>query len=308
VVTLPERTRIGLREIRALKPGTEIWDGTVRGFGARRRRTAAVSYVVMYRTDEGRLRRYTIGRHGAPWTPDTARNEALRTLGEKVTGNDPAAAKRAKGTAETVADLCDLYWEDAESGNLVSRRRSPKKISTLLSDKSRIEKHIKPLLGSMKVTAVNLADVEAFMRDVTAGKTAGRAKTTKKRGLSNVRGAEARPAGGAIFSYAVRKGIRSANPVHGITRPADGRRERRLTEEEYRALGAALRAAEERKIWPAAVAAVRFLAVSGWRTGEALALKRSEVDLARRTVILVDSKSGRSLRPLSYPACEYCEV
>ena len=304
-----ERMRIGLREIRALKPGEEIWDGAVRGFGARRRITAAVSYVLMYRTADGRLRRYTIGRHGAPWTPDTARVEALRILGEKVKGTDPAATKQARRRADTVADLCDLYWSDAQSGDLMTRRRTPKKASTLLSDRGRIEKHIKPLLGAMKVGAVTLADVETFMRDVALGKTAARAKTGRKRGLSNVRGGwgvASRTVGllGAIFSYAMRRGMRPDNPVRGITRPADGRRERRVTDDEYRALGAALHAAEEQKVWPAAVAAVRFLALTGWRTGEALSLRRLEVDLARRTAILTDSKTGRSMRPLSNQACD----
>ena len=56
-------------------------------------------------------------------------------------------------------------------------------------------------------------------------------------------------------------------------------------------------------IWPAAVAAARFLALTGWRSGEGLALRWSEVDLERRTVILADSKTGRSMRPLSRAAC-----
>lgn len=70
------RKRIGLREVRALAEGEELWDATVVGFGARRQRSEAVAYVVMYRTREGRLRRFTIGRHGSPWTPETAREEA----------------------------------------------------------------------------------------------------------------------------------------------------------------------------------------------------------------------------------------
>ena len=65
--------RIGLREIRALAPSKTIWDAAVPGFGARRQRGAAVAYVLKFRTAEGRQRWYTIGRHGAPWTPDTAR-------------------------------------------------------------------------------------------------------------------------------------------------------------------------------------------------------------------------------------------
>src|SRR5271163_4345060 len=98
--------RIGLREVRALKPGQTKWDAAVAGFGARRQRGQAVSYVLIYRTQEGRQRWHTIGRHGAPWTPDTAREEAKRLLGVVVTGGDPAAAKSAKRGAATVADLC----------------------------------------------------------------------------------------------------------------------------------------------------------------------------------------------------------
>ena len=80
--------------------------------------------------------------------------------------------------------------------------------------------------------------------------------------------------------------MRPDNPVHGVMRPADGRRERRLTDEEYASLGKALRDAGIQNIWPAAVAAAWFLALTGWRSGEALALRWSEVDLTRRTIML----------------------
>jgi integrase len=263
----------------------------------------------MFRTSEGRTRRYTIGRHGAPWTPDTAREEARRLLGEAVTGADPAADKQSKRRAETVAELCDLYWSDAEAGRLLTRRKAPKKASTLLSDKGRIEKHVKPLLGRMKVAAVTREDVEDFMHAVAAGKTAGRAKTAKKRGLSNVRGGvgtASRTVGllGAIFSYAVRHRMRADNPVHGVMRPADGKRERRLSDDEYGVLGRALRRAEAETVWPAAVAAARFLVLTGWRSGEALGLRWADVDLTRRTATLADTKTGRSMRPLSHTACD----
>jgi integrase len=52
------------------------------------------------------------------------------------------------------------------------------------------------------------------------------------------------------------------------------------------------------------VATLRFLALTGWRSGEALTLRWHDVDLARRTAILPDTKSGRSVRPLSHVACE----
>jgi Arm DNA-binding domain len=108
--------RIGLREIRALAASETVWDAAVPGFGARRQNGNAVAYVLKYRTAEGRQRWHTIGRHGAPWTPDTAREEAKRLLGSVAEGSDPAAIKQSKRKATTVAELCDLYLADAEPG------------------------------------------------------------------------------------------------------------------------------------------------------------------------------------------------
>jgi len=255
----------------------------------------------MYRTREGRQRRFTIGRHGAPWTPDSARQEAQRLLGEIVKGADPAADKRR------MRQLCDTYITDAEAGRLLTRRGESKKASTLTIDRGRIERHFKPLLGNRAVAEVTRADIERFMHAVADGKSAARAKT-KRRGLARVRGGRgtATRAVGllrAIFTYAVRSGLRPDNPVHGVIRFADGKRQRRLGEAEYAALGAALRKAGDTSVWPAAIAAARFLAVTGWRKGEVLALRWPEIDLARRTATLSDSKTGRGVRALSRPAC-----
>jgi len=109
---------------------------------------------------------------------------------------------------------------------------------------------------------------------------------------------------GAIFTYAIRHRMRADNPVHGVMRPADGRRERRLSDDEYKALGGALSALEN-DMWPAALRMCRFLSVTGWRTGEAQALRWRDVDLARRTATLPDSKSGRSVRPPVTPSLQY---
>jgi hypothetical protein len=93
----------------------------VPGFGARRQNGAAVAYVLFYRTAEGRQRWQTIGRHGAPWTPELAREEARRILGDVAKGTDPAAEKQAKRHVVTVAELCERYLADAESGRLLVR-------------------------------------------------------------------------------------------------------------------------------------------------------------------------------------------
>ena len=206
-----------------------------------------------------------------------------------------------------MAELCDLYFADAKAGRL-STRRVQKKSSTLAVDLGRIERHIKPLLGRRAVTAVTR---ETSRRSCTMSRPARplARKRRKKRGLARVsggNGAAVAPWGcsGAIFTYAVRSRMRSDNPVHGVMRPADNKRDRRLSDDEYRALGCALSKAAKDKMWPPATAATRFLALTGWRSGEALSLHWDEIDFPRRTVKLRDSKSGESVRPLSHAACD----
>ena len=303
------RKRIGLKDIRSIPPNSEIWDAAVVGFGARRQRSDAVAYVLLYRTVEGRQRRYTIGRHGAPWTPDTAREEATRILGQAAHGADPAADKTARRASITVSELCDAYLADAEAGRLLTRTRRRKAASTLATDRGRIAGHIKPLLGSLPVAGVTQQDVDAFMHAVAEGKTRKRAKSGRKRGVSDITGGmgtASRTVGllGAVFTYAIRRRMREDNPVRGVVRPADGRRERRLSESEYALFGECLRRAEATDIWPAACVMARFLAATGWRSGEAAALQWDAVDLDRRTATLPTSKTGRSMRPLSIAACE----
>jgi integrase len=229
-------------------------------------------------------------------------------LARVASGADPAAEKKTERNATTVSELCDAYLADAKSGRLLTRRKTPKKASTLAVDVGRIERHIKPLLGRRAVAAVTRDDIETLLHDIAEGKTAGQTKT-KPRGLARVRGGKGTANRvvallGAIFTYAMRRGMRSDNPVRGVMLFADGKRERRLTDEEYRALGDALRAADQANIWPAATAVARFLALTGWRLGEALAFRWDEIDLARRTVMLGDTKTGKSVRPLPHAACD----
>jgi integrase len=287
------KQRLGLRQVRALRPGEIVWDPTLPGFGARRQRSEAITYILAYRTKQGRQRWFSIGRHGAPWTPDTARAEAVKLLGVITDGGDPAADRDSDRKAVTVAELCDIYVGDSASGRNLTRGGKAKKTSTQATDRSRIERHIKPLLGAHKVAAVTPADVRDFMHEVATGRTgrknSGKGSATRTTNLLS-----------AIFTFAVGRRMRPDNPCRGVQRFADGRRDRRLADHEYAALGAALRKAED--IWPPAVAAVRFLALTGWRSGEATALRVRDVDITRGVAVLPDSKTGRSVRVLSRAA------
>jgi len=174
--------RITKRVVDSLKvTGKEFtrWDGELTGFGVRVRASGAKSFVAVYRIG-GRnppLRRVTIGGVGKI-EADAAREQARTIIRHAELGHD-FAAEKGKARAELTFDkVCDLYLAEG---------CDTKKASTLATDKGRIERHIKPLLGKKRVGEITRADIERFMRDVAAGKTAADVRT-KARGRAIVEG------------------------------------------------------------------------------------------------------------------------
>lgn len=318
------RKRITLPALRDMPPDSLTNDTEVRGFAARRRGTKDITFLVRYRTADNRSRWHVIGR-AAQVNVETARAEARRILADVVKGKDPSAEKQERRHAATVAELCRDYLADAKAGRLLTKRGKAKKASTLYIDQGRVDRHIVPLLGAKPVATVTRQDVRRFLHDVASGKTAGEFKTGKH-GVAKVRGGETTATRcttllGAIFTYGIERGLRADNPVHGVETFADGKRDRRLSDDEYARLGKALALAVEagptlRKgqprggakgpgtVNPAAIAAVRFMVLTGWRKGEVLGLRRGEMDAARRTARLKDTKSGESIRPLPRAALD----
>jgi hypothetical protein len=110
----------------------------------------------------GEQRWFTIGRHGLPWTPDEAREEAKRLIGDVAKKIDPAAMRRADREAMTFGALCDLY---------LAKGVAHKKPSTIAADKGRIVHHLKPLLEKKRVITTGGSDIDRLLVDVKSGKT-----------------------------------------------------------------------------------------------------------------------------------------
>jgi integrase len=73
-------------------------------------------------------------------------------------------------------------------------------------------------------------------------------------------------------------------------------------------LNMALSRSRQERVWQPAVAATWLMLVTGWRRGEVLGLRWSEIDLPRRTARLAETKTGTSIRPLSALACEVIQA
>lgn len=298
------------------------WCGQLPGFGCRVRPSGSKSFIVQYRIG-GRnspTRKVTIGSFGK-LTVEQARDEARSILAKAELGEDVAGEKAKRRSAMTMRELCDEYLLEG-CGH--------KKLSTIATDKGRIERHIKPLLGSKLVTDITRGDVERFMRAVASGKTKADVKTCKF-GRAIVTGGEGTATRtvrllGGIFSYAIAHGYIERNPRLGVKVYADGKGERFLSGEELRRLGETLREAEtiglpwqfrdeakakhrplkaenQREVISAhAVAAIRLLLLTGCRAGEILNLKWEHVDFEHGFLNLQDSKTGKKQVVLGAPA------
>ncbi|GAB4072046.1 tyrosine-type recombinase/integrase [Ancylobacter sonchi] len=278
-----------------------LWCSDLPGFGVYIHPTGRRTYFVDYRNADGVRRRMTIGRHGKI-TTEEARKLAIATMGETVRGEDPALEHTTRRNSLTVSELCDNYLAAAERGLIMGKRGRAKKATTLYVDRGRIAAHITPLLGKKLVRDLSKSDIAKFIRDVAAGKTAVDQKTGRARSRIIVEGGAgtaARTAGllGGILSYALSEGVIDTNPATGVKRPADKRRERRLTPTEYGKLGEALRQAASETEIEQAIAGVKLLALTGCRIGEIAKLKWSEVDEAGQCLRLEDTKEGASVRP-----------
>lgn len=272
------RTKITLKSVGQMPQNSILWDSVIHGFNARKQRSETITYSIIYRTEDQIQRWHKIGRHGV-FTPELARQQARKILLAVAMGDDPSEQRQQMRNAMSISQLCDDYANDMQSGRI-----NGKKLSTIKSDMSRIKQHIKPKLGKFKVATISSNEIEEFMNSLTPG--------AAKRIMGLV---------GAMFTYAIKRKLRTNNPVQGIETPSDVKRMRRLSNGEYHQLWNVLSSGATHQI---ASDIFELLLVTGWRSGEAKNLKFSELDLERHVAVLGDTKTGMSVRPLSTAAIE----
>jgi len=263
-------SKLTKRAVDALAPPEKgqafLWDSELRGFGVRTIPSGLKTFILQYRNAEGRSRRIVVGRYGM-LTVGQARDQAKIKLGAVAGGVDPAEENADSREAITVAELCGWYLTEAEAGRILGRRNRPIKASTLAMDRSRIETHIKPLLGRRQVRALKLADIEGMQADIAAGKTAKPRSAGRGGAITGGGGVAARSVSTlqSLFAHAVRLDIIAANPAGSVRKLAGKKKERSLSVAEIRKLGEAIRVGERNGEHPIALAAVRFMLLTGFR-------------------------------------------
>lgn len=302
-------TKRGVDGIGKVDRATYFYDADLPGFFLRVQPTGTKVWGVEYRAGTGRgspTRRITIATFGK-LTPDEARAAARKLLADVTHGEDPAAQKAAKAKEMTLAALVDLYEDEGCFVQRGVRQGEPMKARTKQYTLARLRHHVVPLLGRKRVTEVGAGDIERFVRDVAAGKTAKDEKTGPHARVI-VRGGDGAARKvvrdlSAVFSFAHRRGIIPANPCDAAAvRKTDNKRDRFLLLEEVQRLGEAFDALEQEGANPKALNIARLWALTGCRRDEIAALQWSEVDFDHGMLVLADSKTGRSVRPLGAAA------
>ncbi len=251
-----------------IEAGSIVWDTRVSGFGARRQRGPAVHYVL-----KAKGKWHTIGRHGSPFTVETARQEALRLLGLIVSGADPRPA-----SSENLGGVVELY---------LARRKAAMKPRSFEEIKRHLMAHAKPLHSSElhEVSRRTIAELLAKIEQASGPVARNRVRSS----LS------------AFFNWAIREGLGELNPVTGTGKADEQTRERVLAPKEINAIWTRLVSGQH----VAFIDIVHLLLLTGQRREEIGDLRWSEVDWDGKMIVLPPERTKNKRKhivPLSEQA------
>ncbi len=265
-------TKTVLRELSTNDKDLLVWDDTLPGFGVRVKANGTKTFMIQYRNQFGRMRRYSIGRLG-DITLDQARKEARRLKSEIALGGDPAEKRKENRSSATVEELAERYMNDHCEGRC--------KESTMQAHRWLLDKFILPKFGKHRVLELSTQDVAAYHKSLkdtpyNANRTLGLLKS--------------------IFNKGEQWGIipPNTNPAAPLKAYRENKRNRFLSSKEYRTLFQTLDEQERLGlIGTYQAAAIRLLILTGCRLSEILTLQWRMVDLTHRRLLLERHKTDR---------------
>ena len=250
---MPKLTK---RFIEAIKPDLKRtlihWDTELKGFGVVVLPSGRITYCVQYRNVQQVKKRIKIGIHG-PVTTDEARDLARKKLALVTQGEDPAEQKREQRDLPMMNDLAKEYRE---------RHGIRKRLKSQKEDNLMLNNYILPALGQKPVAHVSFQDIQNLhMKLREMPYRANRVLSLLSK----------------MFSLAASWQWREDNPVRGIEKYQEEKRDRWLNEEELERVWSVL------DRYPSHVTAYvfKFLLLTGARKGEALSATWDQFDLEK---------------------------
>ena len=265
----------------SVRRDTVVWDRALTGFGVRVYPSGAKVYVVQARGPEG-TRRITVGRHGVIGASEARRRATL--IVARIRAGEEAVPQPSEPKGITVTALAERYLREH-----VAVRCKP---TTAAQYRLAIERYIVPALGTLPVSSLGRSQVADLQHSLSDRPTMANLVVAM---LSRM--IEQATAWGAAGEM--------TNPCRSAPKYRTRRRERFLTDAEFRRLGQTLDEFEATgRISPHAAAALRLLMLTGCRRNEILTLRWEDVRLEAQELRLRDSKSGPRTVSLSPEAVQ----
>jgi integrase len=218
-----------------------VWDTKERGLVLRVQPSGQRSYKIVY-SYRSRPRWYHIGNVGL----SDARRIAKKVVLAVAEGKDPLAERKAERSAGTFAELAQRYVNE----HAKKKNKSWKQADALVS------RYLLPRWGRLEAKSISRSDVKQAVARIEAPILANQVLA----------------AASAIFSWAVKQEIVTANPCHGVDRNATKSRERVLSDSEIP------------KFWNAfddaglvASSALKTILLTGQRPGEIAHMRREHI-------------------------------
>lgn len=289
------RGSLSKRTVDAAAPAAKdhfIWDDEVAGFGLKVTPSGGKVYIFQYRiarpgeAERTPARRYTIGRHGSPWTPDQAKKRAKELAGYVEHGIDPRQheldelaareeaarqeTERARLESELAFSKVAALWLDhyeKEKG----RRPSSVRMAKLV-----VDRYLKPALGQKPIPHIGRVDLQPILDGIDLSRKSMRRAVFAYASV--------------LFGWAAKRGDISNNPLVDMAKPvAPKSRDRVLSDDELA------------EVWKASQSLgapfgpfYRLLVITGQRRGEVAAMSWSELDrsVATWTIPVDRAKNG----------------
>lgn len=229
-----------------------VYDSEVKGFGCRVTAKGSRAFILNYRTQSGRERRFTIGSY-PDWKTIPAREEAKALKRRIDVGEDPMEEREEDRQGKTMADLCERFEEE----------HLPKKRPATVRDyKSIMRREILPEMKHLKVAEVTYTEIDDLHRKITrrgAPYVANRTLAVLSK----------------MFGLAQKWRWRPDNPCRGVERNSEEKRQRYLSPAELGKLTEALANLDDQQ----GANVIRLLLLTGARSGEVKAARWEDLDL-----------------------------